>query len=275
MASVSNLAGSIIDPDFLSDVESEIHFTTTRDLKRTLYKFFQHVKKNNNYDHTVLIVGFPPENFTIDDDYDKESLLPKTRKALYFAESKILILTMPDRLHEEASRLFNRQVELKLNEMNCREEIIPCGGATARMKGVSKEPDECWRPINGDLTCIFEAAVLESDRVLHRYAKIWLEHPEQKVTQVVTMMIGRARPEIILRVWKQGQEERDTRAEHPPRATLHQTVRVTLAEGDIRLSFQLLFKRKPRSGTAEKDTIIFASEIEFIARVVWQDMGFM
>jgi hypothetical protein len=274
MASESSFTASNTDLEGLSDIEATIQFTNPNDLARTLHDFIHNTLRNDNYDHTVLITGFPIENFTID-DHNAKSPIPKSRKALYLKDQKILILTMPGLPHEVASSHFSAQLVLKLNQMNCLREIRHSGGVTMEMEGIIKEPDGSWGPRQSNITCVLEAAVSESDRTLHQDARIWLEHPESKVTQVITVKIHRARADITFSVWKQTQ----VRAQHPPRAIIDHDVRVTLvqgrpmAEGNIRLSFELFFKRRPQPGTTQRDIVISARELGGIARVVWEDMG--
>ena len=271
-----------MDLEGLSDVEATIYFTDPDDLTKTLRTFFDNARDRDSLgDHTVLITGFPIESFIIDDD-DKESPIPRTRKALYFEDSKTLVLTMPGLPHEIASRRFGDLMSFKLKDINCWEEVISTGGGTREMVNIKKEPDESWGPLGtGYTTCVLESAVSESSRALGRDAKIWLEHDESHVTQVITAKIYRTRPEIVFTVWKKAPQQRDTRAQYPPRAVVDQEIHVRLeeerpiAEGRICLSFEKLLERRPRSGTREADIVFSARELSGIARVVWIEMGFM
>lgn len=109
MASESRLVGSNVDLEGLSDVEATINFTNPNDLARTLRDFRHNTRRNDNYDYTVLITGFPIEVLAIDED-NATSPLPKSRKLLYFKDLEILILTMPGLPHEVASAHFDRQL---------------------------------------------------------------------------------------------------------------------------------------------------------------------
>jgi hypothetical protein len=67
------------------------------------------------------------------------------------------------------------------------------------MENVTKTPNESWGPIGkGIITFAVEAGVSESERALETDAKIWLEHSESHVTQVMTIKISRTRPEVKL-----------------------------------------------------------------------------
>ena len=283
MASESSLTRSGIDLEGLSDVEATFCFTNPDDLRRTLRTFLNNARDRDSVgDHTVLITGFPIESFIIDDDDDEDSPIPRSRKALYLEDSKILILTMPGLPHEVAGRLFSGQLRDKLKDMNCLEDTIPTGGVTVSMENVKKEPDESWGPRSaGYPTIALEAAVSESTRALHRDAKIWLEYPESHVTQVITIKIHRTRPEIVFSVWKTIEEQRATRAQYPRRTIMDHEVHVILehgrpiAGGRVCLSFEGFFERRPRPGTAEHDIVFSARELGGIARVLWEQMGFI
>jgi hypothetical protein len=76
-------------------------------------------------------------------------------------------------------------------------------------------------------------------------------------------------------------QKRDTRADHPPRASVDQEVCVTLEDGrptalgTLTLSFEGLFERTPVRGTAECDIVFSARDLSSIARLVWKKMGLM
>jgi hypothetical protein len=259
--------------DVEADVEVTIHFTDPNDLTKTLRAFFKKAFDRDSFsDHTVLITGFPIESFNFDDD-DKPSPIPRSRKALYLTDSKILVLTMPGLPHEEVARLFSRQLDYKLKDMNRNEDIIPGGGTTTTIGNIIKEPDASWRPLGtGYATCVLESAVSESSQSLRRDARIWLEHDDSHVTQVITVKIHRTQPEIVFTLWQ--------KAQHLLRAVVDQEIHVKIeegrpvAEGKLCLSFEKLFERRPRPGTTEGDFVFSARELGGIARSVWIEMGF-
>ena len=135
-----------VDLEGLSDVEATLDFTDPDDLNKTLHTFFNNAWDRDSVgDHTVLITGFPIESFII--DHDEPSPIPRCRKALYLVDSKILVLTMPGRPHEEAALLFSRQLDLKLSNMSCLEDMIPAGRTTTSIDSIKKEPDASWGPL--------------------------------------------------------------------------------------------------------------------------------
>lgn len=271
-----------VDLEGLPDVEATMDFTNPKDCIKAVEEFFYNAHDQDPAgDHTVLIIGYPNKWFNIDDD--ESSLIPGRHKALYLQDSQILLLTMPGRLHELAASRLNDYLVLKLNEMGCFEEVISMGRETASIDSVNKEPDASWGPVRTGAapdyaTCVVEAAVSESSRALSLDARIWLEPKESHVTQVIGVKIYQ-RPEIVFQVWTRARQQRGTRSDYPPRAVVEQEVRVTLqagrpvANGTLRISFEKLFERKPRRGTAEGDMIFSGRELGGIARLVWLQMG--
>jgi hypothetical protein len=48
---------------------------------------------------------------------------------------------MPMPLHKEVAKLFSRQLDLKLNNIDCLEDIILARGTTTLIGNVKIEPD--------------------------------------------------------------------------------------------------------------------------------------
>ena len=293
MTSKVGHTGSGAQLEWLSDVEvgAKFHFTDRDSLARSLRSFFYNAyDRDSLLDHTALVTDFPLESFIMDEDMDDDdvradrSVIPRRHKLLYLTDSKILLLTMQSTPHEVASRRFGSLLTLKLDKMNCFYKITPTGGATREienwMGNVRKSPDESWGPFgSGYATLMVESGVSESCGSLRVDAKIWLEHVDSHVTQVLTIKIHRTRPEIIFTVWKGAPQERDTRSQHLPRAVVDQEIHVKLeerrpmAERHISLSFEKIFERRPRPGTAEGDFIFSKRELGMLASEVWIGMG--
>jgi hypothetical protein len=275
-----------VDLEGLSDVEVTMdftNFTNPKEFSKALRAFFNNSRdRDPAKDHTALITRYPNNQFTIDDD--EQALIPPRRKALYFQDSQILHITMPGGPHELAVRKLGTILDLKLADMGCIEEMVQIGGTTMSIDNVRKEADASWGPFKIGpefpyATCVFECGMSESNRALSRDARLWLEHESSHVTQVVTIKIYQ-RPEVVFTVWTRTREQRETRSHHTLQAVIDQEVTVTLqagrpmAEGKLCLSFEKMFERKPRPGTAEGDLNFSARELGGIARMVWAAMGF-
>ena len=269
----------------LWNVEATIHFTDPDNFRDDIRAFLKDaLHRDSLCDHSILVTGFPAESIVANDDDDDEEgpLIPRHTKVLYLKSLSLLIITMASSPHEIASRQFLLLLDRKLTAMNCEEEIIATGAALREMENVKKSPDESWGPISKEnITLAVEAGVSESSRTLAIDAKIWLEHSESHVTQVVTIKISRTRAEVHFTLWVKAPQERDTRADHPERSHKAQEVSVVLeegrpaAEGSLTISFEKLFDRRPRPGTAEREIVLSARELGGIARIVWVKMGFI
>lgn len=178
-----------VDLEGLSDVEATIDFTNPKDFTRTLQALLYNACScDRTSDHTVLVTGFPKKYISIDDD--QQPLFPGSHKTLYFEDSETLLITMPGGAHEIAAARFSVYLDQKLGAMGCTEELVTKGRETALMGNVTKEPDASWGPFRAGTgpsyaTCVLESAKSESGRALARDAKIWLEHDNSHVTNVI------------------------------------------------------------------------------------------
>ena len=270
----------------LWNVEATIHFTDPDNFRHDIRVFLKDaLHRDSLCDHSILVTGFPAESIVANDDDDDDEegpLIPRHTKVLYLKSLSLLIITMASSSHEIASRQFLLLLDRKLTAMNCEEEIIATGATLREMENVKKSPDESWGPISKEnITLALEAGVSESSRISAIEAKIWLEHLECHVTQVVTIKISRTRAEVHFTLWVKAPQERNTRADHPERPYKAQEVSVVLkegrpvAEGSLTISFEKLFDRRPRPGTAERDIVLSARELGGIARIVWVKMKFI
>lgn len=274
--------GVSVDPQQLLDIQHTIHFTNSESLRQAIRDFFQDGwDRDSLRDHTILIVGFPAE-LLVDDDEDNEPLLPRHCKILYLKNLQVLFITMPGLAHGEVSRLFGRLVDRKLEAMNCEYEFRPCGDVKINMGNVIKMPDESWHKVGTEYTTLaVETAVSESDRKGGLDAKIWLESKESHVTQLVAINVSRTEAKIHFGLWKAIPREGNMKALYPRKASEVQSVDFTLAQerpvanGTLSLSFKELLERDPRPGTAEKDLVFSSRELGGVARMVWEDMGFV
>ena len=225
MASESSITGSDEDlGGLLDDVEATFQYTSLDDLTTSLYTFSNDAIErdpNNSYDHTVLVTAFP---FQLETFLDSERPIMKSFRMLYFISSQALVLTMPGTPHEVAAAAFEYNLLLKIERMNCLDEIRDTRSATTTIGDVRKQPDGAWGPRRVlYLTGALEVEVSESRRALHRDARLWLEKQGSHVTQVVTIKIFCGRPEIIFEVWTAGP---DPAHHHQPTASLQQEVNV-------------------------------------------------
>jgi hypothetical protein len=277
---MESLIGSNVNIQELYNVEETIHFTNSTKFKSELNTISEKVRERDSLsDHTILITGFPDNNLL---NYDQDGSAYPLRKAkkLFLTDLKVLIITMAGGPHERACRLLCVHLDRKLCAMGCEEELLAAGREQQELPGVKKDPDESWMPRSKDyITLAVEIGVSESASALANDAKIWLEHPESHVKQVLTIGVSKAREEITFRLWKVAPQERETRSTHPPRASMDHSVLVTLengepvAHGTITISFEEALERKPHRGTAEKDFVFSPRELGAVSRLIFERLG--
>jgi hypothetical protein len=282
---MESLIGSNLDfYKELYNVEGTIHYTDTKGFKRALNNSSKTLRERDSLgDHTILILGFP--NDRLNDDNDPEyyyTTFPRPCKILLLHDIHALFLTMAGSSHDGAAVLFHNLLYDKVKGMNCHEEHFPIGTTLQKLAGVWKQPDASYQlRREKHITFVVEVGVSESNRALANNAKIWLEHHESHVTQVLGIAVSHKRKTVSFILWKAAPQEKETRAQHPLRATIDHTVEVTLEEGRlmangrITLSFEELFERQPRQGTAENNIIFSRRELGGLARGVWELMGIL
>jgi hypothetical protein len=276
MATESSLTrGPNTDLKGMRDIQATIHFPDCKDFAKNLRAI-----SDNAFDHdplcdcTVLVTGFPPKSFRDDDDdvEDEELLIPRRSRVTYFEESQILIVTMSGRAHEVTNELFGLEFSRKLDKMGCHAEIRLHGAEKVNLGDVEKAPDKSWGPKkNGYITCVLETGVSESRLALHRDATTWLGSPQSHVAQVITIKLSRTRPEMHFCLWKKNQA-REASVDHELLVILADGLPIT--QGTLTISFEELFERRPRAGTAECDIVFSERDLGGIAREVWEEMGF-
>lgn len=268
----------------LYNVEATIHYKNTTEFKRAWDNTFENMWERDSLgDHTILILGFPNDIF--DDDNDSDDYYNpflRAGKILLLQDINAILFTMPSTIHEMGAEIFHDLLSDKLKEMNCYWELEPTGRALQKLHGVSKEPDKSYElKRNNHLTFVVEVGVSESNRALTNDAKIWLEHFESHVAQVLVIAMSRKREVVSFILWHTAHEERGTRANQPLLAAIVQRVEVTLdegrpmANGRIILSFEKLFERKPRQGTADDNIVLSRRELGGISRRLWERLGIL
>jgi hypothetical protein len=218
-----------------------IQFSSVANLKRTVQKILD--RGESEY---VVVQNVSYEAFLRIAD-DKPSILFHKRK-LYLHDVHTLRIKMGLNPHGTAIKCFNNMLLLnKLGPMGIDYQGLG-GKASARQRldGVNKEPDDSWGSHGVDYhTCVLEVGVSESARHLALDAHLWVESPESKVTQVVTIKVHPKRPEIVFQKWEKVElAYGGTRSRHPAQAQKVEEVRASLvnnlptAAGGLSLSFE-------------------------------------
>lgn len=268
----------------LYNVEATIHYKNTIEFKCAMDNTFENMWERDSLgDHTILILGFPKDIFDDDNDPDYHyNPFLRPGKVLFLHDINAIFFTMSGTLHEIGAEQFDGFLRDKLKQMDCCGELYTTGRALRELKGVSKAPDKSYElKRNNHVTFVVEIGVSESNRALTNDAKIWLEHHESHVTQILGIAVSRKREVVSFILWNTAPQDRETRANHPLRVAIDQRVEVTfdegqpIANGRIILSFEKFFERKPRQGTADNNIVFSKRELGAIARELWEKLGLL
>ncbi|KIM99811.1 hypothetical protein OIDMADRAFT_55714 [Oidiodendron maius Zn] len=267
MVANSSLEGSGEDLKSLYNVEAAFKYTSRNGLARALRTFQEN--SDVTLDHVVLVTGFPPKLFNIEDDNNS---LPVKGKSLYFQDLQILILTMKGPIHEFLSLKIHDLFRDKITRMGCWDDLKAIGGATQSLGNVGKEPDQSWGPISTRYTTlVLEVGVSESLRAVDADAQRWIKNG-RSVTQVVTVKVYPHKREIIFAIW-QGEPGRQAKKDKEIHIEMNGGQLSVRKARQLGLSFKEIFERQPKPGTNEGDVNFSARELGIIAQQVWRQMA--
>ncbi len=225
-----------------------------------------------------------------------ERRIANFRVRRYLADSHILIITIPTRLHE-GLHIYLYDIYLdKVKMMGLRRSWGHIGSTTLRSlghpRGDGGESDSSGGPWperrfgNSWPTLVIEVGISESLGELHRDMQWWFSASQHQVKIVLLAKFDHRQHAILLERWEE--EEPPTRpgATTTRRATALQTLRPVLRQqinitedaatspvsyhvtrGDLVLPFHLLFLRAP--GPQESDIIINIQDLEEYAEIIW------
>jgi len=212
----------------------------------------------------------------------------------YYVNQRLLIITIPTRLHEILHLELWRKFDHQLVRNNQEGDWSPIGSTTFRAQrhpggdggeGDSSGGPEQGRGLEGSWpTLVIEAGDSESLSALQDDMRWWFSASNHDVKIILLAKFDRRNQKLILQRWE---EERATRqgATNTRQSTSGNTLRPVLRQriditrdiatdsyhvtsGALVLSFRLLFLRDP--GPQEGDYVISIQELEVYARTVWR-----
>lgn len=247
---------------FWDTIDAELNlFMNDKAGVRSQYVIFSHLDEN------TFLKDIDSESFKYFDSYD--------------AHSKILLIKMPTKEHEQMSRKFASGLIVKLSCMRdgLHDELHEIGAADVDLMSRRKEPDKSFCPAtlppnrsNKFPTLIMEAAFSESKTRLRSNAKLWLVESKGDVEIALIMSTSKTRKEVAFEIWQI--TRRPTRNE-PGRifAELKQTVFVieqgdhVRASGKLTIPFEDLFLRA--AVLPEEDIVFTERDFTKIEIQVW------
>ncbi|KAI1404930.1 hypothetical protein F4819DRAFT_494536 [Hypoxylon fuscum] len=220
----------------------------------------------------LYVTNVSPQDFS---DIEKERSLRrrKFRYRRYQAGFKTLIVTIPTRVHERLHLELYAKVYSKIMTMGLADGWAAMGGTTLRAQGQHPGVDVG----EGDST----GGPCQRSGLLD-WPTLWFSASDHQVKIVLLAKLDENRREIILENWKEDQASSRPGAMTTRRAALleprcSQAIRIVqdpinpgsynVTSGALRLEFQLLFERDPRSG--EGDVIIDVPALENYAERLW------
>ncbi|KAJ5815174.1 hypothetical protein N7474_006951 [Penicillium riverlandense] len=247
---------------FWDTIDAELNlFMNDKVGARSQYVVFSHL------DEHKFLKDINSEGFKYFDSYD--------------AHSKILLIKMPTKAHEQISRKFVSGLVVKLSRMKdgLQDELHEMGSADVDLTSRRKQPDQSFCPVTlppsrSDKfpTMIIEAAFSESKTKLRSNTKLWLVESKGDVKIALIMSTSKKRKEVTFELWQTF--GRATRNE-PGKivAELKQTVTVeehgghARASGKLTIPFEDLFLR---SAVLPEEDIVF-TERDVVKRAcqVW------
>lgn len=216
----------------------------------------------------------------------------------YDAESGILIITIPTRLHEQMHAELYRRFEHLLSQRRLEEQWMPFAatrlpaghdlarGASEGDSSGGPYPERCeegnWP------TLVIEAGVSQSLRSLRTQMRWWFSASSHDVKIVILVKFHRTRDEIALEKWVEEPSSSrpgatTTRWSGTLRPVLQQLITLTrdlttdpvsynVASDTLLLEFRLLFLRDPRPEEGG-DIVFTVSDLERFAERAWAIIG--
>lgn len=240
-------------------------------------------------------IGVSPQNFDqINRQREHTTPSRKFRLRRYHANTGILFITIPTKLHEALHCQLYESYRDQLVRSNREESWITIGTATFRRQGHPEgdggEGDSTGGPVpecaskDGWPTLVIEAGVSEPLNELHNDMKWWFSASDHQVKIVILAKFDRSSQTIILEKWEEEPcvapraGATTTRYAASMREVLRQRITMTqdqttnpvsynVTSGSLVLSFRLLFLRNP--GPGEGDFVIPIPQLQSFARVVW------
>ncbi|OAA64397.1 hypothetical protein SPI_03044 [Niveomyces insectorum RCEF 264] len=275
---------SITDGSGASE-SSSYHFTTVEN-------FFQIVSTGATDDY-LSFHGVSEDDFEAI-DAARGNHRPGFRVRRFLAEPRVLYITVPSGVHEVMHSSLHEQIVLQVAQAGLHSEWFSFARTTFRANfgrpgEDAGEGDSTGGPKPARLfkgawpTLVIEAGVSETTSALQKDMRWWFSASEHDVKIVLLLHLDRTQQSIVLERW----EEEASSLSRPGATTTRraaevepvqrQTITITkdaveerklnVANGDLVLSFRLLFLRDPRPG--EGDIIVTGAGLETCAENVW------
>ncbi|KAE8154717.1 hypothetical protein BDV25DRAFT_94203 [Aspergillus avenaceus] len=208
-------------------------------------------------------------------------------RTFYDASSLNLIVKIPRRAHEAATRALEFLIVQEASRQGLDDQLLAVGSETIKEDPYSKEGDAAFIP-QGPIpgrddkwpTLVIETGLSESLLRLRVDASWWLTMSSGLVKMVIIISIDRAQPKILLECWKLGAVQHSHQLRslcwNPLRPTkthsitmTHNGTSTTIAGAPLVIPFDDVFAIPP-SGPTQGDFVFGSAVLEGFARKVWR-----
>ncbi|KAK3940411.1 hypothetical protein QBC46DRAFT_449511 [Diplogelasinospora grovesii] len=268
------------------DETPTVQFTNVRDLFRLIDSIPGDV---------LTVTHVSPSNFT-QIERERENYNRGIRFRRYHANSGILIITLPTKLHEALHLHLYEQYRDQLVQMGMQRSWKSMGSATYRTRGDpggddGGEGDSTGGPLERGgpdkwPTLVIESGDSGSLAQLHADMKWWFSASDHDVKIVLLAKFDHRQREIVLEKWEEeGTAARagatTTRQTPTLQPVLRQKITISrdqttdpasynVTTGALVLRFQLLFLRDP--GPQERDFTISIPDLQWYAECIWSEV---
>ncbi|KAJ8127739.1 hypothetical protein O1611_g5898 [Lasiodiplodia mahajangana] len=280
--SLSTLPTTVASDRRASQDEPTIRFTNVKELLQAI---------NRVPGDYLVVIDVSPSDY---EEINRQERRP-FRIRRYYANTGILIITIPTHLHEALHLQLYRRYDHKLVRNGQEDSWAPIGSTTFRPQGHpggdSGEGDSSGGPkparnYKGAWpTLVIEAGDSESLGALRDDMRWWFSASDHQVNIVLLTKFDHPNQKIIIERWEEELQTREgATTTHQSAAspvftpTLQQTITITqntatnpvsycVTRGALVLSFRLLFLRNPEP--QEGDFVISIEELQAYARDIW------
>jgi hypothetical protein len=215
-------------------------------------------------------------------------------RIFYNEESRKLIMKLPSRPHDSASRSIHNLVHDHVVQMGWDSALHDIGAARVKDHPFSKEPDESWIPntLPAGRTDKWPSLVVESGfsetlRQLQRDAEWWLCRSRGDVKVVVIISVKRTEPFIVIQKWERDQNTlplRTRQHQRQPRVIPAKTQEIILSRSaqnittvigaPLIIRFSDVFLR-PSGNAQETDFSFSQQDLTALGQHVWRVQKFV
>ncbi|KAK2786068.1 hypothetical protein FQN53_006977 [Emmonsiellopsis sp. PD_33] len=273
----------LYQPDCLEGITADdFPFKTTGKLKSRV-RHAKDERNNSTPDRYVVVRDVDPK--TAEDICNRSISLVDRSRLAYDAVSNVLIVRLVSRPHEEATQRMDLRITVAVSSMGLRDELHYFGASPVYAGGSGKQPDASYLPrtlpqgrTDTWPSIVIETGYSESSGKLRADAAWWLLASDGEVRLVIAVHISPQRPRIVTERWESvlADNSHGGSSRKPQllqSSTIEYQNNLPVASGPLTIPFDRLFLRPPVP-PQEHDLVYTPTELETLARIIWESQGF-